>query len=188
MINGHRRWLLSGGIGSGKSVVRRLLGEAGWHVVDADSVGHSVLEPDGPAFREVAARWPDVIIDERVDRSALGHIVFADLNQLEELEGITHPHIFGMIQSEVQGIDGCVAVEIPLLTNPFDSSWRRIVVDSSDDERVARLLGRGMPEPVARERMNAQPSRCEWLAAADLVVPNHDSLGNLESAVLRLAH
>jgi len=187
VINGHSHWLVSGGIGSGKSVVRRVLAQANWHVVDADSVGHGVLDPQGPAFREVATRWPGVVVDGRVDRSALGRIVFADAGELDALEQITHPHIFGRIRNDIQGIDAPVAVEIPLLRNPFGSEWRRIVVDSSDEERLARLEGRGMSEEAALVRMRAQPSRSEWLAEADLVIPNHGSVGELEETVLRIA-
>ena len=186
MINGYRHWLLSGGIGTGKSRVRGLLGRSGWHVVDSDAVGHGVIEPEGPAFREVAARWPEVLVDGRIDRSALGQIVFSDLDQLEELERITHPHIFGTIWSDIEENDGPVAVEIPLLVNPFGPRWKRLVVDCTDGERLARLIDRGMGEKDALERMAAQPKRSEWLASADLVLPNHGSLEELELTVLRL--
>ena len=76
----HRRWLLTGGIGSGKSEVRRLLAEQGVRTIDADSVGHVVLQED--ALEAVSARWPDVVVDGVVDRSRLAVIVFAQPEEL----------------------------------------------------------------------------------------------------------
>lgn len=183
MINGQRHWVISGGIGSGKSAVRRLFADNGFATIDADSVGHEVLRSHGPAFAAVAARWPAVVVDGEIDRSALADSVFADQDELRELERITHPHIFGMIRDRVEKIDGVVFVEIPLLEHGLGSPWRRLVVDCADHIRLDRLVGKGMEESDARSRMAAQPTRGEWLASADVVVPNHRDLGHLESTV-----
>lgn len=173
------RWVLSGAIGSGKSEVRRLLDAAGIHTVDADSVGHDVLA--GPALDEVARRWPEVVESGVVDRAALGRIVFSDRAALAELESITHPLIFDRIRSDLEGFTEVAVVEIPLLQGLDD--WPRIVVDASDEIRLERLLAKGMDETDARSRMSSQPSRREWLASADLVVPNHGDLGELAATV-----
>ena len=183
MINAQRRWLLSGGIGSGKSTVRVLLERSGFETIDTDSIGHEVLEPNGPAFDQVVDRWPTVVIDGRIDRKALGSIVFKDAGELKALEGITHPYIFGMIDRRVQLIDRAMIVEIPLLHTSLEAGWRRIVVDSDDKIRLDRLVGRGMVSDDAVNRMRSQPSRSEWLAKAHLVVPNHGSLEELAATV-----
>ncbi len=187
MSERQRRWLLSGGIGSGKSEVRRLLDAAGIATLDADSVGHAVLEPGGPAFSDVLKHWPAVVVDGRIDRSALAVIVFGDPSQLAQLESFTHPHIFGRIKTDVEGIDGPVVVEIPLLESGLEDGWRRMVVDCDDDHRLARILARGMSHDDAIARMNSQPDRGEWLAVADLVVPNQGSLRDLAESVSRVA-
>ena len=83
------RVVLCGGIGSGKSTVGTLLAARGAFVIDADEVGHRVLEPGGRAFDPVAGRWPSVVVDNAIDRGALGRIVFDDAAQLAELEAIT---------------------------------------------------------------------------------------------------
>ncbi len=186
MINGQHRWLLGGGIGSGKSAVRVLLERSGFQAIDADSIGHEVLEPDGAAFDQVADRWPVVVIDGYIDRKALGGIVFGDTGELEALEEITHPHIFGIINRLVQGIDGTFVVEVPIIQPGIEGGWRRIVVDCDDGARLGRLLERGMTSADAEARMRIQPSRSEWLAGADLVVPNHGSLDDLTATVERL--
>lgn len=188
MCNGEPRWVISGGIGSGKSAVRRLLEELGFFTVDADSVGHEVLAIGAPAYARVAARWPEAVDEEgEIDRSSLAGIVFDDPEQLSELESITHPHIFGIISRRVQGIPDPVAVEIPLLDHGLEGRWRRVIVDSGSDVRISRMTGRGMSRRDAESRMESQPSRGEWLAVADMVVPNHGDMGELTAAVRRLA-
>lgn len=182
----HGRWILCGGLASGKSAVRRLIGEAGIETIDADEVGHSVLAPDGPAFGAVAARWPSAVVDGRVERRALASIVFSDPKELAELESITHPHIFDRIRTKVEENEGPVVVEVPLLSNALGSEWHRIVVDCEDEIRLRRAVERGMTEIDARARMASQPSREVWLAAADVVVPNHRSRQDLVKTVSKL--
>ena len=176
MTTEHARWLLGGGLASGKSQVRRHLEEAGIDTIDADSVGHLVLEPNGPAFDAVSRRWPQVVFDGRIDRPALASVVFADREQLSLLESITHPHIFREISRRVATLNGPVVVEMPLIANPFGSGWRRIVVDCIDEIRFRRAVERGMDEAEVRRRMDVQPKRAEWLAVADVVVPNNGDL------------
>lgn len=175
--------MLGGGLASGKSVVRRFLTDAGIATIDADLVGHAVLEPAGPAFAAVAERWPIAVSKGRIDRQILAEIVFNDPRELAALEGITHPHIFDMIRGRVEEIDGAVAVEMPVISTSLGPEWRRLVVDSSDEAKIRRALARGMDEDDARARLAAQPTRAEWLAVADLVVPNHGSLAELEENV-----
>ena len=177
--------MLSGGIGSGKSEVRRVLSELGVRTIDADSVGHTVLEPEGAAFEGVGSRWPEVVIDGRIDRRALGAIVFGDQTALRELEEKTHPAIFGKIMTDVEGFQEAVVVEIPVLRHRLEGEWRRIVVDAPVEVRVSRAIGGGLSEEEVSARMASQPSRSEWLAAADLVIPNQGSLEELEGAVMR---
>ena len=183
MSERQRRWLLGGGIGSGKSEVRRLLDAAGIATVDSDAIGHRVIEPDGPAFGEVADEWPAVVTDGRIDRSQLGAIVFTDPAALARLERMTHPHIFGTIIDHVEGIEGPVVVEIPVLDPALGEGWKRIVVDCGEDLRLSRAVARGLSPDDVAARMKSQPSRGKWLAAADLVIPNTGSLSDLEEAV-----
>ena len=182
-----RRWVLSGGIGSGKSEVRTLLEKSGVATIDADGIGHLVLASDGPASAEVASRWPRVVVDGEIDRAALASIVFEDPGELASLESITHPYIFDTIRARVQDIAGPVVVEIPLFYHRLGDDWRWIVVDCDDQTRLHRLLDRGMTEDDIRARMKTQPSRADWLAAADLVIPNHGSLNGLVGTVALVA-
>ncbi|MEX0797434.1 MAG: dephospho-CoA kinase [Acidimicrobiia bacterium] len=175
-------WLLCGGIGSGKSVVRKLFEVHGLSTIDADSVGHEVIQTGGAGVAAVSKAWPEVVVGGEIDRKELGAIVFADPAALAKLEGITHPHIFALIEERLSSLALPVVVEIPLLVQPFSGSWRRIVVDTTDDLRLERAVARGLEEKEALRRMASQPSRQQWLAAADLVVPNSGSIEDLEEA------
>jgi dephospho-CoA kinase len=175
----HRRWLLTGGIGSGKSEVRRLLEQHGIHTIDSDSVGHAVLQEE--ALETVSERWPDVVVDGVVDRSRLALVVFGQPEELAALEAITHPLIFGRIEAELEGFEGIAVVEVPVIE--FGSSWARMVVDADEETRRVLTVARGMRIEDVERRMASQPSRAEWLAVADLVIPNHGTLDELRETV-----
>src|SRR5687767_12231143 len=86
---------LTGGIGSGKSSVARMLRELGYPVVDADEIAREVVQPGTPALAELTASFGDEILDERgeLDRKRLGARVFADEEARRRLNAITHPRI-----------------------------------------------------------------------------------------------
>jgi dephospho-CoA kinase len=174
-------FIITGGIGSGKSAAAGIFGGLGAQVVSADDEGHAVLEPDGEAFSAVSERWPGVVADRSIDRSALAAIVFADAGELAALEAMTHPAIRSRILAAIDASRAetvCIETPIPAFLPP---EWPRVVVDAPDVVRVDRLLGRGMGPGDIVARMEAQPSRGEWLALADLVVDNSGDFQALEA-------
>lgn len=177
------RWVLSGGLASGKSKVREFLERLGVLTIDADSIGHSVLLPEGPAYLAVVERWPHVVREGEIHRQSLAAIVFNDPAELAVLERITHPHIFDRIKARVREVESAVVVEVPLLSHGLGDDWRRMVVDCHEDARLRRAIGRGMSEADAASRFAAQPSRQEWLSNADLVIPNHGPIEELQRTV-----
>ena len=165
-------WVVTGGIGSGKSTIRETMAGLGALSIDADRIGHSVLEPDGPAFGPVSDRWPSVVVDGRIDRARLGSIVFSDTNQLQELERITHPAISADIAQQIADAGNrVVAVEVSVPRDIVGVGWlRTIVADLDVSVRVDRLVARGMdPEEVLR-RMRAQPDREGWRARGRWII------------------
>ncbi len=175
------RILLGGGIGSGKSAAGRELEQLGATLVEADLVGHTVLEPDGEAFAEVAAHWPSVVIAGRIDRPTLGRIVFADPEQLTELETVTHPAIIRHIL-EIASAPGDLVIEVPLILD-IRGTWTRVFIDVEEPERVRRIVGRGGTVEDAVRRIANQPKRDEWIGWADRVIDNNGSLAALDAQV-----
>ena len=181
------RIIIGGGIGSGKSEVGRMLAERGFAVLDADRVGHDVLASGHPVAARVAIRWPEALVEGRIDRGRLGRIVFGDPLQLGKLEALTHPAIRRIIErwgSEVG--DRPAAVEVPVLADLVDESWVRATVDTPTEARRERLRRRGMSDDDIDARMAIQPSREEWRSAADLVVDNGGTQESLVSEIDRL--
>jgi dephospho-CoA kinase len=178
-----QRLVISGGIGSGKSTVAARLRELGALVIEADVLGHEVLEPGGAAHDAVGARWPSVVSDGVIDRRALAAIVFTDVDQLRELEAMTHPAIAAEIQSRVAAAGpGVVAVELPIGTDLIGAGWIRVIVEAPEDVRLERAIGRGLDEDDVRNRMAAQPEPESWRTGADFVIINDASKADLVAA------
>jgi dephospho-CoA kinase len=181
-------WVVTGGIGSGKSTITETLGELGAEIIDADRLGHDILDPDGPAFHPVAERWPSVVEDGRVDRSRLGRIVFSDPEALRELEAITHPAIAAEIARGIADAgDVTVVVEVSVPKDIVGAGWlRTIVADLEDDERRERLVARGMNDDDIERRMAAQPSRDGWRARGRWIVSTAGSRDEVAERVRTL--
>lgn len=180
------RILLGGGIGSGKSTVGRTLERLGAMVVEADRLGHAVLEPDGEAFEAVGERWPSVVVADRIDRSALAAIVFNDTGQLAELEAMTHRFIIGRIAG-IASCSGHLVVEVPLIMG-IPSEWTKVYIDVDEGLRLRRAVERGNSEMDVKERMASQPSRDEWMTWSDVTIDNSGSIEDLDRQVDALWH
>jgi dephospho-CoA kinase len=182
---------LTGGIGSGKSTVAALLAARGAVIVDADALARDAVAPGTPGLSEVVARFgPGMVAPHgSLDRAALAEVVFADPVALADLNAIVHPAVRAAIAERLaalDGLDGVVVLEIPLLVESGRSYGASVVVvvDCPEEIAVRRLLeGRGMDEADARRRMAAQVPRADRLAAADLIVDNSGSPAALERQV-----
>lgn len=188
---------LTGGIGSGKSTVARLLAEHGAIVVDADQVAREVVEPGEPALEEIRERFGRDVIDPdgRLDRAALATIVFGDEAARRDLEGITHPRIGERVADRIaqaeadedaDGRERLVVVDHPLLVESGAAAGYEtvIVVEAPVEVRVRRLVeSRGMDEADARARLRAQADDATRRAAATHVVDNGGDLDALDAQV-----
>lgn len=180
---------LTGGVGSGKSTVARLLAQHGAVVIDADAIAREVVEPGTPGFAAVVAAFGGSVVgpDGRLDRPALAAIVFADERRRAELNAIVHPLV---AQRTVElaaaaPADAVVVHDIPLLVeNDMAAGFDFVVVvEARVDIRLARLAARGMSETDARERMAAQATDGQRRAAADAVIVNDGPLTDLKHQV-----
>jgi dephospho-CoA kinase len=184
---------LTGGIGSGKSVVSRRLASHGAVVIDADALAREALAPGSDGLARVVERFgPDVLAaDGSLDRPRLGRIVFADPAALAALNAIVHPYVRRRSAelAAAAAADAVVVHDVPLLVeNGLQDGYDVVVVvDASPETQLARLTGlRGMSEGDAQARLAAQAPREVRLAAADEVLDNSGSLAELERLVDRL--
>ena len=184
---------LTGGIGSGKSTVARMLAARGAVVIDADVLARQAVEPGTSGLDAVVARFGDGVLgpDGSLDRHALASIVFADDVARDDLEAIVHPAVRRAIAEAVAAhahTDDVVVVDSPLLieTGAHEGFPVVVVVAASADARVARLVERGMAEADVRARMAAQMPLEEKMAVADEVVDNDGTEIDLEERVERL--
>ncbi|MDJ0663601.1 MAG: dephospho-CoA kinase [Acidimicrobiia bacterium] len=179
-----RRVIVSGGIGSGKTTVLSILARLGAVVIEADRIGHEILAPGGTAFEHVAQRWPQVVVDGRIDRGGLAAIVFSDSEELRALERISHPLIAAEIARRVAEVDDLdVVLELPVAGGYVDEGWTRIAVTAPEELRLRRSVARGMDESDVADRMTAQERYAGWLDGADITIENTGDLGQLEERV-----
>ena len=186
---------LTGGIGTGKSEVARLLQSLGASVISADEVGHEAYAPDSESWREVVDTFGKEILQPsgEIDRQKLGAIVFSDPQQLEKLNAIMHPRMARMVADRIQVLRdqgaSTVVVEAALL---FEAGWDSLVdevwtTDSSVESVVERLQARnGMDEKEARRRIDSQMDPAERIERSDLVVDNSSDVSALEQTVMAL--
>lgn len=182
---------LTGGIGSGKSTVSRLLADRGAIVIDADAVYHELIRAGAAGFDAVVARFgPGIVGDDgEIDRARLAEIVFADEAARAALNEITHPLVGEEMMRRVAAApaDAIVVMDIPLLAEGGKDRASAypavIVVEAPAETRLERLLVRGMDADDARARMERQASDDERREIATHVVDNSGDLAALDAQV-----
>ncbi|MGE5459737.1 MAG: dephospho-CoA kinase [Solirubrobacterales bacterium] len=185
---------LTGGIGSGKTTVARMLEERGAVVFDADVLARDAIGPGTPGHDRVVERFgPNVLAPGGdIDREALASVVFADPAARRDLEAIIHPEVrrlFAESTEEFRDTDAVVVFSAPLLveTGMHTAFEVLIVVSAPVETQVDRLLrDRGMSEPAIRGRIGAQLPLEEKAEVADILIDNEGTLEELEGQVERV--
>ena len=189
---------LTGGIGSGKSTVARMLSNLGALIIDSDAIARSVTAPGGAAIAAIGAEFgPDfVTADGALDRDRMRERAFQDAGSKRRLEAIIHP-LVGQItakhaQNAIDEKHPCVVFDIPLLVE--SGHWRLklhriIVVDCAEETQVQRVMARnGMARADVLRIMASQAKKMSRLSAADIVICNeHLSFESLGREVAQLA-
>lgn len=183
---------LTGGIGSGKSTVARLLKELGAVVMDADKIGHELLEPGGQAYQEVADAFGRQVVepDGRINRRKLAEVVFDSPSDLAYLNRIMHPLIGDVVRSRMEQYQGqgveVVVIEAPLLiearwTSMVDEVWVTVAPEGVVLERLEQ--GMGLSREEAEARIRSQLPQTERVKHATAVIDTDCSLDELEGRV-----
>jgi dephospho-CoA kinase len=186
------RVALTGGIGSGKSLVAAELAARGAVIIDADVLAREVVEPGTPALAAIIDKFgPQIMRDGKLDRSQLGAIVFADPDARRDLERIVHPAVRARAaELELAADPDAVVVHvIPLLVETGQQEDFDVVVtiDVDHETQIQRLIARnGFSRAEAAARVDAQASSEERRTAADVVVDNNGNLDDLREQIAAL--
>ena len=180
---------LTGGIGTGKSEVARILEEIGAYIIDADRLGHSAYLPHSEIWEEVVKEFGNGVLlpDKEIDRKKLGSIVFNDPVQLAKLNEIMHPRMGQMVANIIEGLDAeVVVVEAALL---LEAGWDALVDEvwctvASEDVVIDRLKARnGLDKEEAQKRIKSQMSVDERKSRSQVMIENNGDLVQLTTVV-----
>lgn len=190
---------LTGGIGSGKSTVARLLAERGAGVVDADAIARALSAAGGAAMPLIASTFgPDFLTPTgALDRARMRTLIHTDATARLRLEAIIHPLVALDTQKQAASAASagkpCIVFDVPLLVE--STSWRQrvdhvLVVDCTPELQISRVMARSQLQRVEVENiMASQATRERRLSAADVVIFNVGlSLEQLADEVRQISH
>jgi len=179
---------LTGGVGSGKSEVARRLSARGIPVIDADRIGHALLESGSEVADAVVRAFGQRVLScGRIDRDKLARVVFADPEALKKLNAITHPVITRVVAERCaslvqEGHDAAVIEAAIMAENGKLEGWLDglILVTCAEETRGERLVRlRGMAGDEARRRIEAQSAPEAKIPLATWVIDNEGTLDQL---------
>lgn len=178
---------VTGGVGAGKSTVLSYLAEAyGARVIEADAVGHEVMEPGTPAYDRIRETFGSGILgaDGRIDRKILGSAVFADPEKLLRLNAIVHPAVKEEILRRIalyrEQQVSLVVVEAALFLEEnydafCDETW---YIYTDENKRRERLMeSRGYTEERITQILRSQRSHGEFLERCQYMIDNNGTAG-----------
>lgn len=183
---------LTGGIGSGKSVVTAYFAELGVPIIDADQVARDVVEPGKPAYQAILQHFGRTVLENtgHIDRTHLRHLIFSKPNERAWLENLLHPLILTDLQAKISALAApyCI-VAIPLLveTLPHPYLDRILVIDADVMDQIARTASRDqLPLEKVEAILNAQATREQRLHVANDIILNNSTLAALKAKVQSL--
>ena len=184
---------LTGGLASGKSFVGRSLADLGCFLIQADELGHQVIEPGGEAYDAVLALFGREILnhDARIDRRRLAAVVFADPEKLAQLNALVHPPVKARERALAAGFarehpDGIAVTEAAILveTGSYKDYDRLIVAVCRPEQQVERAMERdGASREEVLDRLRRQMALEDKVKYADFVIDTSGSKENTRQQV-----
>jgi dephospho-CoA kinase len=185
-----------GGVGAGKTAAAAEFAALGCRVIDADAVGHRLL--DRPAVRDaLIRRWGEGILaaDGAIDRAAVARIVFADAEELPALNALVHPLIRERLEAEVaaartDAAAPAVVIDAAVL---FEAGWddlctHTVFVEAPEAVRAERSRGRGWSAEDWSAREKSQIPLDTKAGMCDYTIDNSSSVSHLREQVRTLFH
>lgn len=187
---------ITGGIGSGKSTVARIVYRLGARIIDADVVARNVVKKGSPALREITEEFGGEVLNANgvLNRKKLAGIVFGDTQKRERLNNITHKYISAEVNNKLRRMRAnekneyvVLDAALPIKKGFLDVSDVIWAVISDNKNRINRVMERsGMTRDEIIERINVQPGDDEYIKIADAVIENNGTFEDLEQRVAKL--
>ena len=186
---------LTGQTGAGKSTVRELFKAKGAAVIDADAVSHDIVDNDLSCLTDIVEHFYCIVLNDKgkLNRKALGRIVFSDQKKLAVLNKIMFPYIVSAIKGKVTAyehagaqmivIDGATLIE----SGCSKMCSVLISVTAEEETRLTRIIHRdGISKRDAVRRVSAQHPEEFYIEASDYVIKNNGTPGDLEREAERV--
>lgn len=183
---------LSGGIGSGKSTVAKILSNLGAVVIDADVIAREVLESNQAGYQKAIEVFGESILDSdlRIDRKRLAELVFQNSDELAKLEAIVHPAVIARVAQIRHSLPESTVVvyDTPLLFEKnLQGQFDKVLIVVTDSEhRKARLIERGLEIRDIEARIANQATDSQRRTVADFVIENNGSPEQLQDQVTKV--
>jgi len=180
---------LTGGIGSGKSAVTKILKGMGLKIIDLDQITHALMKPGELGYIEIKKEFGDKYIDKKnnaIDRKLLRDEIFSSLDLKKRIESILHPIIFKECNKQISKLkfEKYLILVIPLLfeTKNYSSLIdESLLIDCDPKTQIERVINRdGVSEELANRIIKNQMSRDEKLLLADKVILNDGNIISLK--------
>ncbi|MDE7433388.1 MAG: dephospho-CoA kinase [Lachnospiraceae bacterium] len=188
---------ITGGIGTGKSTVLKILKEKyGFVVFEADKIGHELMKKGNKTYDKIVKCFGNEILDSElaIDRKALSDIVFHDNEKLNHLNKIIHPAVICEIKSEIEKYklenknDKFVIEAALLIESGCDKICDRVWYIYADRPvRIERLIkNRGMSEKQINAVMKNQLEKEEFIKNTDYVIDNSGRIEDTDRQIKKL--
>jgi dephospho-CoA kinase len=188
---------LTGGIGSGKSTVANSFKKLGIRVVDADYAARAVVEPGSEALNQIEAYFQPlagdtpIIVEGKLNRSALRAIIFNDADKKSWLEALLHPLISQWIDDQISlpTESPYIILESPLLfeTEQHNKVNTALLIDIPPELQIQRASQRdGNSADQIQAIINSQMSRKDKLNKAAYIFDNSQDTKNIDARVMAL--
>ena len=184
---------LTGGMGTGKTLVASIFKELGAHILDADLICRKLVEPGQPALKEISECFGDNILDQsrNLDRKKLAQIIFNDPDKKKDLENILHPKVFAFEKDKYNNIckinpSALVIIDAALLieSGNYKNMDKVVVVNTDEKNQVERILARGgLRKDEIVSRINNQMPNKEKKRYAHFILDNSSDKFQLRTQV-----
>ena len=186
---------LTGGIGSGKTEVSKILESFGARIINADTLGHRIYRKNTKAWTKIVEEFGETILDTNgnIIRSELAKRVFSSKNELDKLNKICHPEIKNLVITELNKWNlkkaNVIVLEAAIL---IEANWQNIVdevwlIDSKTSNIFDRVKKRDkIDDQAIKSRIDSQMNHTERSEYADEVITNNGTIDELRNALAEI--